>query len=104
MCRWTPILCHEAHRRANVQSHLKPRGKPLHFGLLSIFSHICYTMAYVHSKGIVHLDLKPSNIMVGDYDRVRVIDWGLARRIGSPELEVTEHEFRMGYALQLRCE
>lgn len=78
---------------------LSTRGKPLNFGLLSIFSHICYTMAYVHSKGIVHLDLKPSNIMVGDYDRVRVIDWGLARRIGSPELEVSEREFRMEYVL-----
>lgn len=78
---------------------LSERGKPLSFGLLKIFSQVCNTMAYAHSKGIVHLDLKPSNIMVGDYDRVRVIDWGLARRIGSPELEASEHEFRMEYSL-----
>ncbi|MEO8269144.1 MAG: protein kinase [Aureliella sp.] len=79
---------------------LSERGKPLKLRLLSIFAHVCHTMAYAHSKGIVHLDLKPSNIMIGDYDRVRVIDWGLARRIGSPELEASEHEFRMEYALR----
>ncbi len=78
---------------------LSESGKPTNFGLLRIFSHVCHTMAYAHSKGIVHLDLKPSNIMIGDYDLVRVIDWGLARHIGSPELEASEHEFRMEYSL-----
>lgn len=72
--------------------------RQLHFGLLSIFAQVCQTMAYVHAHGIVHLDLKPSNIMVGDFGRVRVIDWGLSRRIGSPDPEATEHEFRMEFS------
>ncbi len=71
--------------------------RPLSFGLLSIFSQVCQTMAYVHAQGIVHLDLKPSNIMVGDFGRVRVIDWGLSRRIGSPDPNATEHEFSVEF-------
>lgn len=51
-------------------------------GLLSAVAQVCQTMAYAHSKGIVHLDLKPSNIMLGDFGRVSVIDWGLACRLG----------------------
>ncbi len=58
-------------------------------GLLSVAANICQTMAYAHSKGIVHLDLKPSNIMVGDYGRVRVIDWGLAQKLGSNDFDRT---------------
>lgn len=78
---------------------LSDSGKSRSNGLLRIFSYVCQTMAYAHSKGIVHLDLKPSNIMIDTFDRVRVIDWGLARRIGSPESEASEHDLGMEYSL-----
>lgn len=68
------------------------------FGVLRIFSYVCQAMAYAHSKGVVHLDLKPSNIMIDTFDRVRVIDWGLARRIGSPVIEASVHELSMEYS------
>ncbi|QEG39729.1 protein kinase domain-containing protein [Roseimaritima ulvae] len=57
----------------------------LHFGhpssseLLSIFADICQTMAFAHSRGLMHLDLKPGNVMVGAFGEVHVTDWGLAR-------------------------
>ncbi len=51
--------------------------------LLSVAAQVCQTMAYAHSRGIIHVDLKPSNIMVGDFGRVLVIDWGLARTVGT---------------------
>ncbi len=73
--------------------------RPLDFGLLGMFAQVCQTMAYVHAQGIVHLDLKPSNIMVGDFAHVRVIDWGLSRRIGSPDPDATtEHDFHMEFS------
>ncbi len=51
--------------------------------LLTIFQKVCDAMAFAHSKGIVHRDLKPENIMIGDYGEVLVMDWGLAKNIGT---------------------
>ena len=47
-------------------------------GLISVFHKVCQTIEYAHSRGVVHCDLKPANIMVGDYGEVLVVDWGIA--------------------------
>lgn len=46
---------------------------------LDIFRKICETLAYVHDKGVIHLDVKPENIMIGKYGEVMIMDWGNAR-------------------------
>ncbi len=49
--------------------------------LLGIFLKVCNAIDYAHTKGVIHLDLKPSNISVGDFGDVHVLDWGLSTLI-----------------------
>jgi serine/threonine protein kinase/Leucine-rich repeat (LRR) protein len=55
--------------------------------LLQIFLRVCNAVAFAHSKGVIHLDLKPENVQVGDFGEVLVLDWGLAKIIGTPDDE-----------------
>jgi serine/threonine protein kinase len=45
---------------------------------LRVFQKICEAVAFAHSRGIVHGDLKPENIMVGAFGEALVLDWGVA--------------------------
>ena len=47
--------------------------------LLNIFQKVGDAVAFAHSRGILHRDLKPQNIMVGVFGEVKVMDWGLAK-------------------------
>jgi serine/threonine-protein kinase len=47
--------------------------------LLKVFEQVCQTLSYTHSRGVIHLDIKPSNVMVGEFGEVHLMDWGLAR-------------------------
>ncbi len=46
---------------------------------LEIFVSVCQGVAFAHTKGVLHCDLKPANIMLGEYGEVLVMDWGLMR-------------------------
>ncbi len=45
---------------------------------LGILLQVCNAVAFAHNRNIVHNDLKPSNVMLGDFGEVLVMDWGLA--------------------------
>ncbi len=62
-------------------------GKAEHrFDLLQMFLRICETMAFAHSRGVIHRDLKPRNIMVGPFGEVLVLDWGLAKVVNCADV------------------
>lgn len=48
---------------------------------LRVFLRLVETVAYAHERDVVHLDLKPSNVMVGKHGEVQLMDWGLAQVI-----------------------
>jgi len=54
--------------------------------LLSAFSSICLAVEFAHRRGVVHRDLKPGNVMLGGFGEVYVLDWGLSKVAGLPEL------------------
>lgn len=76
-------------RRSDADEHL-PR-------LLQVFHRVSETIAYAHSRRIVHRDIKPQNVMVANYGVVKVMDWGLAKVLHQhgfdfPRFVLTEDE------------
>jgi serine/threonine-protein kinase len=49
------------------------------FELLEVVVRVCDALAYAHARGVVHCDLKASNVMVGEFGEVYLMDWGIAR-------------------------
>ena len=60
-------------------------------GRIEHFLRVCDAISYSHSRGVVHRDLKPDNLMLGAYGEVYVMDWGIARLLDEPE-DLSENE------------
>ncbi len=58
--------------------------------LIRIFWSVCQGIAYSHSKGILHRDIKAENIIVGKFGEVMILDWGLAQMVGEAVEETEE--------------
>jgi hypothetical protein len=64
---------------------LRQRPNPRHDRghWLQVFGQVCQAVAFAHSRGILHRDLKPGNVMVGAFGEVQVMDWGLAKLLAA---------------------
>jgi eukaryotic-like serine/threonine-protein kinase len=49
---------------------------------LRLFQRVCEPVQFAHSRGVIHRDLKPDNVMVGEFGEVLVMDWGVAKIAG----------------------
>ncbi len=65
---------------------------------VAAFEQMCQAVGYAHAQGIVHRDLKPSNVMVGAFGEVQIMDWGLAKVVGSADPDPTGPDW--GAAIQ----
>ena len=61
--------------------------------LVTIFLNICSAVKYAHSKNIVHLDLKPNNILMGNEESPYICDWGIAEQVQNIELAKQTKDF-----------
>ena len=52
--------------------------------LLNAFVSVCLAVEFAHSRGVLHRDLKPGNVMLGEFGEVNVLDWGIAKILGTP--------------------
>jgi serine/threonine-protein kinase len=53
--------------------------------LLRRFTDVCNAIEYAHSRGVLHRDIKPGNVIVGKHGETLVVDWGLAKPMGHVE-------------------
>jgi serine/threonine protein kinase len=58
--------------------------------LLTAFARVCLAVDYAHKHGVVHRDLKPGNVMLGEFGEVNVLDWGLAKLVRPGALTADE--------------
>jgi serine/threonine protein kinase len=90
-----PFIAMEYVRGTNLQELLKP-CKPLPVDFVrSVLSQVSSALDYAHSKGVVHRDVKPANILITDDEQVKLTDFGIAylrgadpanekKRLGTP--------------------
>jgi PAS domain S-box-containing protein len=60
--------------------HEKPTASGFR-DLLRHFGDVCQTISFAHTQGVIHRDLKPKNIMLGNFGETFLLDWGLAKRL-----------------------
>jgi serine/threonine-protein kinase len=75
------VAIEEFHHEAGGRIDPGFRSLPLR-KLLDRFRTVCEALEYAHSRGILHRDVKPQNIMIGRYGETLLVDWGLARSTG----------------------
>ncbi len=79
-----PFFAMKLVKGRTLSALLKERSSPADDlpRFVGVFHQIAQTVAYAHSKRVIHRDLKPPNVMVGAFGEVQVMDWGLAKVLG----------------------
>ena len=78
-CSWKQLLQPESAEELEAASRYETEDH------LRILISVCRALEFAHARGITHNDLKPDNIMIGDYGEVLVMDWGLATDVRPEE-------------------
>jgi serine/threonine-protein kinase len=70
---------------------------------LEYFLEVCSAMQFAHDRGVIHRDLKPENLMVGEHRDVFVVDWGIAKLVGTREMPVDDSSVPTSSATQTQA-
>ena len=81
------------HADDGLKSDPGRRSLELH-KLLRRFLDVCNAIDYAHSRGVLHRDIKPGNIIVGRHGETLVVDWGLAKATGKSAEPAEERTLR----------
>ncbi len=78
---WSSLLADPAHP---LWSKLAPGDKERLQANVEILMQICNGLSFAHAREVVHRDLKPDNVMIGEFGEVYLCDWGIATKLGAP--------------------
>jgi len=56
---------------------------------IALFKQVCDALTYAHSRGVVHRDIKPNNLMVNEYGTIKLLDFGIAAAEENQSLTMT---------------
>ena len=63
--------------------------------LIEILIKVCDALVYAHHRKVVHCDLKPDNIMIGDFGETYLLDWGIAKLLSDESFPFEPHRKRL---------
>ena len=93
-----PYIVMEVVDGRTLREHLTATGPMPAYEAGRIVSDVLAALDYSHSKGIVHRDVKPANVMLGRGGAVKVMDFGIARAIADSAATMTQTQSVVGTA------
>ncbi|MFX0206261.1 MAG: protein kinase [Candidatus Hodarchaeota archaeon] len=84
-----PFITMEFVSGEDLKSFIRQKGKLAEGEAIAIAKQVCEGLAEAHELGVIHRDLKPQNIMIGEKNNVKVMDFGIARSVEAPGVTAT---------------